>query len=201
MPADRLATASISACACSIVTPGLQPPDRENRVVQPVLAPRIDVERHPDVAIRQQRQRRRRDAHDGAVDAVQRQAAADERRIGAEAPPPEPLADHRDLRRCRAIPRRRRSSRRAPVECRAARNRLGLIVPPVNCSGSPPAGEIEAGVAERAPTARTTSACSLHDQVVRDRGGEGRQLQRVVPLRDQIRRSGCGYGSAAASPR
>ena len=55
----RVATVSISACACSSVTPGRRRPTAKMHMVQPDLAAGIDRQRHPDVAARQQRQRRR----------------------------------------------------------------------------------------------------------------------------------------------
>ena len=53
-----LATVSISACACSIVTPGRSRPTARIVWFNRFSRPGSIVERHPDVAVRQQRQRR-----------------------------------------------------------------------------------------------------------------------------------------------
>jgi hypothetical protein len=55
-------------------------------------------------------QRRGRDADDRVVDAAERERAADHRRVAAEAPLPEPFADHRDRRRARPILVRREAA-------------------------------------------------------------------------------------------
>ena len=151
-------------------------------MVQADLAAGIDRQRQPHVTGRQQRERRRRDADDRGVHPVQRQTAADDRRVAAEPSLPQSFADHRHSRAAGAVVAvdERSAAQRLQTEQRKHRRRERSAGELLRIALARERDRHEPERAHRLEGARLF----LPRQVIQHRGGERRQVQLVVAFGD-----------------
>ena len=139
------------------------------------------VERRPHLAARHDRQALRRDADDGRVVAVERDRAADERRVAAETAPPQAFADEHHRGRAGLLFRFGEPAPDDRVDAEERHHRradrgAGELFRIAE------AAQIEGGRADRAQPGERLRLL-LPGEVVQDRGAEIREVQLVVLLR------------------
>ena len=126
---SRAMTCVISACALSIVTPGFEPCDHRERVAPAAHVVEDGGQEHLDALARCEHrgevEARRQDADDGVRGVVDGDGAADDGRVTAEAPLPEPVREQHDLRAIGRDLLGRERAARAPAARRAARGIAG----------------------------------------------------------------------------